>query len=111
LTVKFVNTLIASGAPFLPGGISINVNYPAVSDTCNSVEAFEFVLSRIFWNPFATDVTTCGSSHLPTESSVVGTSGCFVSVSVFNANDKLDANAAKQGVVLSKLSSILSCLP
>ena len=57
-------------------------------------------------------MATCGSTRLPSESSVVKTSGgCYASVSVGNANTKLDATAAQQGVVLTKLRGILSCLP
>ncbi|KAF8919415.1 survival protein sure-like phosphatase/nucleotidase [Mucidula mucida] len=58
---------------FLPSpNISINVNFPS---TQNCAE------SNYKWNPFATDVTTCGSSSLPTESNVVD-AGCFASVSI-----------------------------
>ena len=81
---------------------------------CTSPAAFKFVLSRIYAATILTplDVATCGSTRLPSESSVVKTSGgCYVSVSVGHANTKLDATAAQQGVVLRKLSGIFSCLP
>ncbi|KAJ7279075.1 sure-like protein [Mycena rebaudengoi] len=110
LTVRLVNVLVASSAPFLPPGIALNVNYPATSTTtCSSAAAFKFVLTRINSNSSATDVTTCGTTHLPTESSVVAKSGCFTSVSVFNASTKGDVSAAIQGVVLTKLASLLTC--
>ncbi|KAJ7145810.1 sure-like protein [Mycena epipterygia] len=109
LSVKLLDVLLASSAPILPPGIVLNVNYPATTN-CASAAAFKFVLTRINSNSGATDVETCGTTHLPTESSVVAKSGCFVSVSVFNASTKGDVNAATQGVVLSKLASLpLAC--
>ncbi|KAL9594182.1 MAG: hypothetical protein Q9219_007180, partial [cf. Caloplaca sp. 3 TL-2023] len=114
LSTNVTQTLIASGKPFLPSNIWLNVNYPAVSGTsCSSPRDFKFVLSRInsAGSSAAADVTTCGRSRLPTESSVVGTRGCFASVSVGRANTKGDASAAEQAVVSKKLGKILSCLP
>ena len=67
-------------------------------------------MSRIFFNLFATDVEHCGGRRLPTESDVVG-KGCFASVSVFNAENKLDAGAEAQAYVLERLGDFLSCLP
>lgn len=116
LAANFTNSLIASGLPYLPQGIWLNVNFPAVSDTsCSSLDEFDFVLSRIHTAvPFITpdDVDTCGSTRLPTETDVVGTtSGCYVSVSVGDASNKMDANATSQEVVLKKLGGLLTCLP
>ncbi|KAJ7088546.1 sure-like protein [Mycena crocata] len=108
LTMKLVNVLLASPAPILPRGIVLNVNYPSTS-SCTSAAAFKFVLTRINSNSGATDVQTCGTTHLPTESSVVAKSGCFASVSVFNASTKRDVGAATQAVVLAKLGSLLAC--
>ncbi|KAJ7079769.1 sure-like protein [Mycena belliarum] len=108
LSVTLLKTLLASPGPILPAGIALNVNYPPTSN-CTDAAAFKFVLTRIYFNLFATDVRTCGTTRLPTESSVVAKSGCFASVSVFNAKTKLDADAATQGVVLAKLSSLLTC--
>jgi 5'-nucleotidase len=111
LTVKFVQALLGnSTSSILPKGISLNVNYPA-TDNCPDVADFHFVLSRIESNSGATDVQTCGSHHLPAETSVIDTSGCYSSVSVFNASTKSDVDAATQSVVLNKLSGILTCLP
>lgn len=59
----------------------------------------------------AADVATCGKTRLPTESTVVGTSGCYVSVSVGRADTKGDASARDQAVVLGKLGKMLVCLP
>ncbi|KZV96537.1 putative acid phosphatase [Exidia glandulosa HHB12029] len=113
LSTTVTSTIVDSGKPFLPAGIALNVNFPSVSGSCTTAGAFHFVLSRInsAASGAAADVRTCGSTRLPTESSVVGTSGCFVSISVMNATNKGDVAAATQQVVLTKLSSILSCLP
>lgn len=114
LSTDVTTTLVASGTPYLPSGIWLNVNYPAVSSsTCSAASRFKFVLSRInsASSSTAADVQTCGSTRLPTESAVVGTSGCYASVSVGVASSKGDASAAQQAVVLGKLQSILSCLP
>ncbi|KAJ7630051.1 sure-like protein [Mycena polygramma] len=109
LSVKFLDVLLASPAPILPSNIVLNVNYPAATGACTSVSAFKFVLTRLNFNLFATDVETCGTTRLPTESSVVEMCGCFASVSVFDASTKLDVDAATQAGVLGKLDSILSC--
>jgi len=116
LSTTVTQALVSSGKPYLPSGIWLNVNYPAVNSTsCSSTSDFKFVLSRINTAvPLITgkDVTTCNNGgRLPTETKVVGTSGCYASISVGVASTKLDANATEQGVVLNKLSSILSCLP
>ncbi|KIJ55812.1 hypothetical protein M422DRAFT_151484 [Sphaerobolus stellatus SS14] len=109
-SVRLVEALIASGTPFLPPGIALNVNYPAATGSCASASNFKFVLTRILSSSSATDVTTCGTNHLPTESSILSeSSGCLSSISVFNATGKVDVDAAIQGVVLQKLQSILTC--
>lgn len=113
LATTITTTLLNSGAPYLPDGVWLNVNFPASTGTsCATADDFEFVLSRI-WTALlfdADDVTTCGSDRLPTETTVVGTTGCFVSISVGDSS-KLDADATAQASVLAKLSSILTCLP
>ena len=117
LATNVTQTLLESSKPYLPSGLWLNVNFPAVgSSTCNDVTKFHFVLSRIYTAvPILTpkDVVTCNNGgRLPTESDVVGTtSGCYASISVGVASDKLDASAAQQAVVLGKLGKILSCLP
>jgi hypothetical protein len=114
LSTNVTQTLVASGKPYLAGNIWLNVNFPAVSgSTCSSPADFSFVLSRINTANQATpaDVGTCGSSRLPTESSVVNTAGCYASISVGVATTKGDATAAQQAVVLGKLKNFLSCLP
>ena len=116
LSTNVTQTLIASGTPYLPEGIWLNVNYPEVGDgSCDNVADYKFVLSRIYDAvPFVTakDVVTCeNDGRLPTESSVVDTtSGCFASISVGEATAKTDTDAANQQIVLDKLSGILSCL-
>ncbi|KAL6308842.1 sure-like protein [Sparassis latifolia] len=111
LTATFVQALTSSGiSPLLPGGITLNVNYPSV-DACPSPADYQWVLSRVFLNILATDVETCGSTTLPLESNVVA-AGCFASVSVVDASTKMDANLTMQAAVLQRLVSLpLSCLP
>jgi len=110
VSLKVVETLIAAGAPFLPPGIGLNVNYPAATGACTDPSAYKFVLTRILPDPTATDVTTCGTDHLPDESTVESsTTTCQSTISVFNATGKVDVGADTQAVVLKKLQSILSC--
>ena len=114
LSTNITQTLVASGKPYLPANIWLNVNFPTVSgSTCSSPKNFKFVLSRINTASGSTtpDVKTCGSTRLPTETSVVNTAGCYASISVGVASTKADASAANQAIVLGKLKNILSCLP
>jgi 5'-nucleotidase len=108
--VRLVNALVAAGAPYLPSGTALNVNFPAAGagTACTSAASFKFVLSRVYSTSGAT-VATCSASTLPTESSVVARSGCYASVSVFDASTKKDTSAANQATVLGKLGSFLSC--
>ena len=116
LATNVTDAVLASGAPYLPANTYLNVNFPAAGagTECTKAADFKFVLSRIFFATILSgkDVDTCGNGgRLPTETSVEGTEGCYVSVSVGHANDKLDADADEQAVVLKKLGGILSCLP
>ncbi|KAL3484175.1 acid phosphatase precursor [Aspergillus germanicus] len=115
LAAKLTDRLVASGAPYLPENTWLNVNFPAVDETCATADDFSFVLTRIFTAfPLITadDVETCGGTRLPTETSTIYfTDGCYVSVSVGSADDKGDADAAAQGVVLEKLGDLLTCRP
>lgn len=116
LAANFTELVLDSGTPYLPDGVYLNVNFPEAGDgtACVSAKDFRFVLSRIMTAvPVVTpdDVETCGTNRLPTETSVVGTDGCFVSVSVGNAASKSDSDAEKQKVVLDKLGPNLECLP
>ncbi|KAI7301518.1 hypothetical protein KC315_g16597, partial [Hortaea werneckii] len=116
LSTTVTQALINSGVPYLPEGIWLNVNYPEVSDsTCSSPSDFSFVLSRIHTAvPLVSgdDVTTCDNGgRLPTESTVIHADGCYASISVGKAENKLDADADDQETVLNKLTSILTCLP
>ncbi|PYH49792.1 5'/3'-nucleotidase SurE [Aspergillus saccharolyticus JOP 1030-1] len=115
LATKLTDELIAGGTPYLPDNVWLNVNFGAVTDgeSCTTADDFKFVLSRIHTAiPLITadDVETCGSTRLPTETTVVDTDGCYASVSVGVASDKLDADATVQAVVLDRLSSLLTCL-
>ncbi|KAK5169106.1 uncharacterized protein LTR77_006415 [Saxophila tyrrhenica] len=115
LSTTLTQAVVNSGTPYLPGDVFLNVNYPEIGDNCRKPSDFKFVLSRVnIAVPFVTpdDVETCGNDgRLPNERDVIGTDGCYASVSVGDANDKTTAGIKAQRVVLGKLQSILSCLP
>ena len=109
LTTTFTKALLASSArPILPTNVTVNVNFPSTSN-CPSASNFKFVFTRLVSNSRATDVTTCGTNHLPVESTAIN-QGCIVTVSVMNAVSKSDVDATTQSQVLNRISSILSCL-
>jgi hypothetical protein len=112
LANTLTNAVIASGKPYLPEDVFLNVNFPKVEGKCTQASQFKWVLSRINIGLFSEkDVEHCGSDRLPMESSVVDTDGCYISISVGDANDKTTAPAEKQAVVLKKLQKMLTCLP
>lgn len=116
LATRLTNQLTASGKPYLPPDVWLNVNFPEVDDSCTNPDDFQFVLSRLFpAAPLVTDddVHTCGSDQLPSERRVIYSSGCYASVSVGMADNKDVANASTQKVVLGKLGTgdFFSCLP
>jgi 5'/3'-nucleotidase SurE len=113
LALNVTSQIIKSGAPYLPAGVWLNVNFPEVSDTkCNNVNQFTFILSRVNWGIFSSkDTEWCGSTRLPTETDVILKSGCYASISPGDASDKTTVDAARQALVLAKLKPILSCLP
>lgn len=95
----------------LPSGISLNINFPPRNATdCSRPEDFKFILTRILVDTTAKDVFTCGSDHLPDETTVNGLNGCFATISVFNATNKADVDAGIQGFVLNRIRPILSCV-
>ncbi|KAF2790310.1 sure-like protein [Melanomma pulvis-pyrius CBS 109.77] len=113
LALNVTSQIVASGAPYLPTGVWLNVNFPEVSATkCNNVNQFKFILSRVNWGIFSSkDTEWCGSDRLPTETDVILKSGCYASISPGDADDKTTVDAARQKLVLDKLKPILSCLP
>ena len=117
LAMNLTTTLTSIGKPYLPPNVWLNVNFPPAGSgtSCTNSNQFKYVLSRIHSAvPILTpkDINICNNTgYLPTESSVIGTSGCYVSVSVGWANTKLDASASAQLVVLNALQTLLSCLP
>lgn len=111
LATQLTDAILASGTPYLPDDVWLNVNLPSVEGSCTDASSFKWVLSRINPGLFsAPDVDHCGSTRLPTETEVILAGGCRVSISVGDANDKTTAAADKQAVVLQKLGSLLSCL-
>ncbi|KAJ3034822.1 hypothetical protein HDV00_004617 [Rhizophlyctis rosea] len=116
LATTITQQLLSTAKPFLPAGVFLNVNFPEVTSTkCNSIGQFKFILTRIYPAvPFITkDLKQCGKTQLPWDIDVVTkSSGCYVSISIGDANDKTDVNdTTKQTTVRDKLNPILSCLP
>ncbi|TFK69166.1 sure-like protein, partial [Pluteus cervinus] len=109
LVLKFVDTILDSPAPILRKGISVNVNFAATSNKCAAASNYSWVFTRINSDTKATDVNTCGTTHLPTESNAIK-QGCIATVSVFNATTKGDVDAATQKSVLDKITPILTCI-
>ena len=111
LANNLTNAVIASGKPYLPEDVWLNVNFPEVTESCSDARQFKWVLSRINVGLFsAPDVQHCGSNRLPSELDIFSRKGCLVSVSVGDANDKSTASADKQAIVLKKLGGMLTCL-
>lgn len=112
LATKLTDKIIASGAPYLPKNVFLNVNFPELGGDCTSVDDFQFVLSRINPGFFSSpDVEWCGDDRLPTETDVINAAGCFASISIGDAEDKTTADAERQAVVLEKLKDFVVCLP
>ncbi|KIP01339.1 hypothetical protein PHLGIDRAFT_507449 [Phlebiopsis gigantea 11061_1 CR5-6] len=114
LASAFLDALFAQPAAqpaYLPAGVLLNVNLPALNDTCTPARV-AWVLTRGFpvllGNP---DVVTCSNGgRLPTEGDVVN-SGCYASVSVINATTKVDVGKSLQQDVLNRLVNLgLSCI-
>lgn len=113
LALNLTNTIVASGTPYLPDDVFLNVNMAGVTGDCLAAGDFKFVLSRInIPTPLLSspDVQTCGDSWLPWEKTVVD-AGCYVSVSVGTCSDKTDTDSTNQQTVLDKLASIITCMP
>ncbi|CAN8105452.1 unnamed protein product [Discula destructiva] len=112
LATNLTGALVASGAPYLPADVFLNVNFAGVTGECSGTDDFSFVLSRINIPSVLSkgDVQTCGNEWLPWEKDVMG-AGCYVSISVGQCSDKTDAVATAQKVVLDKLGGMLTCLP
>ena len=110
LTIKFLHALLLYGTrEVLPENTILNVNYPGTAH-CPTVDSFKFVFTRMNEDAAAKDVITCGSGHLPTENTVIG-SGCYASVSVVNATNKADVSGHTQAAVWDRLTWFFSCLP
>ncbi|THH30210.1 hypothetical protein EUX98_g3969 [Antrodiella citrinella] len=114
LTTTFLHTLFASPArPILPANITLNVNFSPITQ-CTSAFDYKFVLTRV--EPIGQggavagqDVQTCGTTTLPDESTVSHSGGCFVTVSVIDAVNKVDVDAKTQAFVLNRIGQLLSC--
>ena len=105
LVARFTRALLTPVArPVLPANITLNVNLADTNGSgCTDANNFKFVFTRLISDLGAIDVETCESTHLPDETTVIGSGGCFVSVTVIDANTKKDVNATVQTVVLNRL--------
>ncbi|KFA56591.1 hypothetical protein S40293_01188 [Stachybotrys chartarum IBT 40293] len=113
LATQLVDKLIASGRPYLPDDVWLNVNFPAATGACSRASDFRWVLSRINIGLLSSpDVEWCGSERLPHEQRVFDTNGCYIPISIGDASDRSTVNdVARQAIVLDKLRDILTCLP
>ncbi|KAI5199410.1 hypothetical protein E4T39_06268 [Aureobasidium subglaciale] len=112
VALQVANTLLASGTPYLPERTWLNVNFPNVEvGVCDGEGDGRFVLSRLYKSTGREDIGICGEELLPTEEKVIGTGGCYVSVSLGVADTLKDASAADREIVRQKLAGILTCLP
>ncbi|KAF3763342.1 sure-like protein [Cryphonectria parasitica EP155] len=112
LALSVTNTILEAGAPYLPDGVFLNVNMAEVEGNCTAASDFEYILTRIN-TPSAlstADIETCGDTWLPTETSVMDTGGCYVTISVGTCSDKTDGSATEQQTVLDKLGNLVTCL-
>lgn len=114
LAARLVRRLGDAGAPYLPAGVFLNVNFHKASGRCADPAAYRWILTRI--NPPGIgpgDVPWCGHRHLPHEWRVLARSdGCYATVSIGDAHDKSTMNNhTSQRAVIDKLRDGLSCLP
>ena len=114
LATKVTETLLNSGAPYLPEGTLLNVNFPdPYFGKCHNIHQFRFALTRsVKHYPWVgDDVETCGKNVLPVDSDVVNRKDhCYVSISVVKASDMHTAEAEQQADVIERLGSILECV-
>ncbi|KAG8901692.1 hypothetical protein FRB99_005164 [Tulasnella sp. 403] len=103
LSIKLVNTLVASGKPYLPPGVALNVNLPLPTDQCNDASKFSFAMTKI--SPLAAG-TKCNDVGIATEDDSANRA-CVVTISAMK--NKLDVSTTVQAQVQAKLGSILSC--
>ncbi|KAG8944411.1 hypothetical protein FRC04_001991 [Tulasnella sp. 424] len=97
---------VTSSTPFLPAGVSLNVNFPKLSANCSKAADFKYVFTTIY--PLAQTIGCTESVRTPAEADVIASGACLVSISAMGSN-KLDVNPSIQTTVFSKLEPILSC--
>ncbi|KAG8944407.1 hypothetical protein FRC04_001987 [Tulasnella sp. 424] len=104
---------VTSSAPFLPKGVSLNVNFPKPSANCSKAEDFKYVHTTIY--PLVPAIQCNGSVNgsaksfkTPAEADVIASGECLVSISAMGSS-KFDVDEATQTTVINKLKPILSC--
>jgi 5'-nucleotidase len=111
LTLTFLHTFLTNSEdPILPPGTTLNVNYPG-TENCPTVSSISWIFTRITVPSEGTrDVESCGKTQLTDELATIR-SGCYATISVFNATTIEDVDPHTQAFVLRKLQGLLSCLP
>ncbi|KAG9022125.1 hypothetical protein FS837_006733 [Tulasnella sp. UAMH 9824] len=112
LAMTITNQVISS-KPFLPKGVSLNVNFPAASANCSSASDFKYVFTTIYpLVPHIGCTASVGGSvtliSTPAEADVITSGACLISISAMSSY-KLDVDTATQTTVFNKLKPILSC--
>lgn len=114
LALNITTTIINAGSPYLPDDTFLNVNFPALSDKCQTAADFDFIFTRIYPGELsARDADWCHSTRLPWERDVLlhHKHHCHVTISPGNAIDKRTVgDASIQMAIINKLKPILSCL-
>lgn len=112
LALNLTTRLVASGAPYLPNGTYLNVNFAAVSAAnCTDASMYQWVFTRIYPDLLADDIEICGSDSLPQETTVVHSDACYVSVSAASCSDKTTASKEVQQAVYDKIGDMFVCMP
>lgn len=111
LATRLVSRIVQGGWPYLPEDVFLNVNLPRIRPGCEQVTDVRWVLSRIYPGYFQpADIHWCGSDRLPEEVEVLKM-GCYASISIGDAKDKSTVSDERQGIVLTKLHDMLTCMP
>ncbi|PSS30862.1 hypothetical protein PHLCEN_2v2589 [Hermanssonia centrifuga] len=112
-TATFLSSFFSqpSSSPLLPPGVTINVNFPTLTDECTASD-IQWVFTRSLPSIFSNDVVVCDNGgKLPTEGDVIA-AGCFASVTVLDADTKLTVGKELQADVFARLSGLgFVCLP
>jgi len=105
LSVKILDTLVASGAPYLPKNTFLNVNYGKPTANCTTADKYSFVFSKAY---SAWLGPSCGQYPVPDESSAQMSTECLATISPLTSI-KTGPTMQVQQAVMAKFAPILSC--